>query len=225
VPPLRPRGQDDATALELLARGRDADVYALDATTVLRRYRKRDVPDEEVAIIAHVRGHGFPTPAVLGVDGADLILERVDAQTMLADLERDPSRWRAHAALLAELHDRLHRIAAPEWLERIGPGSAVLHLDLHPQNVLVGAGGPQVIDWANARRGHWADDVAQTVVIIAGALVAEPLASAVPAFVAAFLDPFDRARVRAHLDAAIERRARDVNLTTAEVAAARRVRV
>ncbi len=220
-----PRRQGEPTRLELLARGRDADVYALDAMTVLRRYRRRDVPDEEVAVIRHVRSHGFPTPTVIGVSGPDLILERVDAPTMREDLERNPSRSRAHAELLAELHARLHRIVAPEWLARIGTGDAVLHLDLHPENVLMATGGPQVIDWANARQGHWADDVAQTVVIVAGALVPEPLLSAIPVFVDAFLERFEREEVRAHLDAAIARRSRDVNLSPEEIAAARRVRV
>ena len=192
---------------------------------MLRRYRRRDVPDEEVAIIQHVRAHGYPTPAVIGVHGPDLILERADGPTMSADLHHDGSLLRAYATTLAQLHARLHEIAAPEWLRAIGPGDAVLHLDLHPENVLMTARGPQVIDWANARRGHWADDVAQTVVIIAGAILPEPIASAVPIFVDAFLAPFDRAVVREHLGAAIERRTRDPNLSAEEYAAARRVRI
>lgn len=192
---------------------------------MLRRYRSRDVPDEEVAIIQHVRAHGYPTPAVIGVHGPDLILERADGPTMSADLQRDRSLLRAHAATLADLHARLGAIAAPDWLRRVGPGDAVLHLDLHPENVLMTARGPQVIDWANARRGHWADDVAQTVVIIADAILPEPIASAVPIFVDAFLEPFDRDAVREHLDAAIARRARDPNLSPEEHEAARRVRV
>ena len=149
---------------------------ALEEHTVLRRYRRRNVPDEEVAIIQHVRASGFPTPAVISHDGPDLVLER------------DISRLRERAATLATLHRRLHAIAAPAWLAAIGPGNAVAHLDLHPQNVLMGTRGPQVIDWANARRGHWADDVAQTVVILAGALVPVPIATAVPVFVDAFLE-------------------------------------
>ena len=200
-------------------------MYALDEHSVLRRYTRRNVPDEEVAIIAFVRANGFPTPAVISHDGPDLVLERVDGTTMRADLERDVSQLAAHAATLAELHRRLHAIAAPPWLSAIGPGDAVLHLDLHPENVLMGTRGPQVIDWANARRGHWADDVAQTVVILAGALVPEPIASAVPLFVEAFLAPFDRLAVRAHLAAAIARRIQDVNLTEKEKHAASRVRI
>jgi tRNA A-37 threonylcarbamoyl transferase component Bud32 len=192
---------------------------------VLRRYRRRDVPDEEVAIIQHVRAQGFPTPAVFGVHGPDLILQRVDGPTMRADLERDPSLLRRHAAALADVHDRLHAIAAPDWLRPVGPGDAIVHLDLHPENVLMTADGPQLIDWAGARRGHWADDVAQTVVIVGGVLLPEPLASAARDFLDAFLERFDRPLVRAHLDAAIARRVQDRNLSAEEHEAARRVRV
>ena len=200
-------------------------MYALDDRTVVRRYRRRDVPDEEVAIIQHVRAAGFPAPAVIGVHGRDLILERIDGPTMRAALERDPMAWRAHARTLADLHARLHAIGAPEWLPRIGPGETVLHLDLHPENVLMAESGPSVIDWANARSGHWADDVAQTAVIIGGAIVAAPLAEAVPRFLDAFLEPFDRSIVREHLGAAIARRIADPNLTPDERDAAERVRV
>ena len=63
------------------------------------------------------------------------------------------------------------------------------------------------------------------MVIVAGALLPEPLDSALPIFVDAFLAPFDRDEVRRHLDAAIARRARDPNLTSEEHEAARRVRV
>lgn len=94
---------------------------------------------------------------------------------MRDDLERDFSRVRGCAATLAALHRPLHAIAAPAWLGAIGPGDAMLHLDLHPENVLMATRGPHVMDWANAHRGHWAVDVAQTVVILAGALLPAPI--------------------------------------------------
>jgi hypothetical protein len=82
-----------------------------------------------------------------------------------------------------------------------------------------------VIDWANAARGHWADDVGQTVVILGGIVADGRVTALVAHFVERFLAAFDREAVRAHLGAAIERRTRDQNLTAEEIAAARAVRV
>jgi Ser/Thr protein kinase RdoA (MazF antagonist) len=130
-----------------------------------------------------------------------------------------------HARLLADLHRRLHLIPAPEWLPAIGPGGAVLHLDLHPENVLLHGRGALVIDWANARAGHWADDVAQTVVILAAGDFNHATKLALRAFLAIYLAGFDRAAIRAHLPAAIERRMSDPNMTARERELIPRVRV
>lgn len=101
----------------------------------------------------YVRERGYPAPEVVSVDGTDLVLERATGSTMRVDLARRPWTLIRHARLLADLHRRLHRISAPEWLPAIGPGGAVIHLDLHPENVLLHANGALVIDWANARAG------------------------------------------------------------------------
>ena len=74
-----------------------------------------------------------------------LVLELVDGPTMLADLGRRPWRLARHARTLAELHARLHKVPYE--------GERLLHLDLHPDNVLLSARGPVVIDWTNARAG------------------------------------------------------------------------
>jgi Ser/Thr protein kinase RdoA (MazF antagonist) len=191
-------------------------VYALDARTVLRRYRRRDVPAGEVAVMRYVRERGYPAPEIVSVDGADLVLERATGSTMRVDLARKPWRLVHHARLLAELQRRLHRIAAPEWLPAIGPGGALIHLDLHPENVLLHDKSVLVIDWANARAGHWADDVAQTVVILAAADLPRTTMLALRAFLTIYLAGFDRDVVRAHLPAAIARRMEDPNMTAHE---------
>lgn len=191
-------------------------MYALDARTVLRRYRRRDVPVNELAVMRYVREHGYPAPEIVSVEGADLVLERATGPTMRVDIARRPWTILGHARLLADLHRRLHQIPAPEWLQAIGPGETVLHLDLHPENVMLHRKDVLVIDWANARAGHWADDVAQTVVILAAADLSRATKLALRAFVALYLTGFDRAAVRAHLPAAIERRMADPNMSDRE---------
>jgi aminoglycoside phosphotransferase (APT) family kinase protein len=86
---------------------------------------------------------------------------------MLADLTRVPWRVRRHARTLARLHDRLHEIAAPPGLRGcFAPGDRVVHLGLHPGNVMLTSRGPVVIDWAGVRAGLPAADVATTYVIM-----------------------------------------------------------
>jgi tRNA A-37 threonylcarbamoyl transferase component Bud32 len=191
-------------------------VFALDARTVLRRYRNRDVPAREVDLMRYVRERGYPVPEVLRVEGRDLVLERAAGPTQAVDITSRPWTLIRHARLLADLHRRLHRISAPDWLPAIGPGGAVIHLDLHPENVMLHGDAVLVIDWANARAGHWADDVAQTVVILAAADMPLRLRLAIRAFLWVYLASFDRAAVRTHLPAAIERRMADPNMTARE---------
>jgi tRNA A-37 threonylcarbamoyl transferase component Bud32 len=218
------RGRGIATELTLLARGRDADVYAIDDSRVLRRYRRRRVPDEEIRVMRHARAHGYPVPAVMDADGRDLVLERLHGQTMQEVLEAERDSFERNVRLLAALHERLHRVDAPEGIGSVGPGGTLLHLDLHPNNVILTADGPFVIDWANARSGHWADDVAQTIAIAWSALADPSFAgreSIVAAFVETFVASFDRATVRTHIGAAVDRRVADANVTDAERAAVR----
>ena len=66
------------------------------------------------------------------------------------------------------------------------------------------------------RAGHWADDVAQTVVILAAADLPRATRLAIRAFLAVYLAGFDRDTVRTHLPAAIERRMADPNMTAQE---------
>ncbi|MFJ5875307.1 MULTISPECIES: phosphotransferase family protein [unclassified Streptomyces] len=70
------------------------------------------------------------------------------------------------------LRDRMHALLAPEWLpKRFGTadGDQVLHLDLHPGNVILTRRGPVAIDWCNAGAGDPAADVAMTMVTVGSA--------------------------------------------------------
>jgi Ser/Thr protein kinase RdoA (MazF antagonist) len=191
-----------------IASGRDADVYAISDDRVLRRYRAGGDVTAEAAVMVHVARHGFPVPAVYHAAGADLVMARLDGPTMLAALrtgEVDPA---SAGRTLADLHDRLGRVPA------LAPGKSVLHLDLHPDNVLLGPHGPVVIDWRNTREGPHDLDVAMSALILAQVAVAdEEPASAVLTALLASVDarPLDR------LDEAVGMRGADKNMTAEEL--------
>lgn len=149
----------------------------------------------------HARRHGFPVAEARALSGTEIVMQRLRGPTMLEAMERQPWTIGRQAALLADLHRRLHAIEAPDWLPApVGEGSELLHLDLHPDNVILTAAGPSVIDWPNVSRGPGTADIAYTWVILTTA--AEPggslrgwLLAALGrrAFVAAFMRRFDAA--------------------------------
>jgi aminoglycoside phosphotransferase (APT) family kinase protein len=207
----------ESTHGELLAQGRAADVFAIGPDRVLRRYREGEGGDvtAEAAAMEHARRHGFPVPEVHDVCDRDLVLERVDGPTMMVDLSRRPWRVRAHGATLAELHQRLHCIPAPEGIRSpFDRGSSLVHFDLHPDNVLLSPSGPMVIDWSNASRSDGADDVALTWVIMATSVIPGPQPFRTLAragrdlLVNAFLAGVDADAARARLPEIAERRLR-----------------
>jgi tRNA A-37 threonylcarbamoyl transferase component Bud32 len=215
--------------LKLLASGREADIFDVGGGRVLRRYKHGGEPKREALVMELARAHRYPVPQVLEVRDNELVLERVDGPSMMADLQR--RRWRlvSHARMLARLHTQLHRIEAPAQLPQASlAGSTLLHLDLHPLNVILSARGPVVIDWTNARRGAASLDPALTWVIAATSTARgapprglERLLRA--AFIRAFLAPFDLDVVKNALTAAAELRLADRNVPEAERAAVRRL--
>ena len=177
----------------------------------------------------YVAGHGMPVPAVLEASGPDLVMERIHGVTMLEAMRRAPWSLRANASLLAQLHNQLHAIPAPEWLEQ-SPygGDAILHLDLHPLNVLIGATGPVVIDWPNACRGRAVVDVAHTWLVVGTGRPDARLDRAIAAvgrsvFLRRFLAHFPRQPVVEVLPAVAERWLADRNISEPERDATRRL--
>jgi aminoglycoside phosphotransferase (APT) family kinase protein len=124
---------------------------------------------------------------------------------------------------LAGLHRRLHAFEPPDLLR--GQGRSILHLDLHPLNVILGPRGPVEIDWANAERGEAEFDVALTAVVLAGAPIGPPLSWLRNRFVGAFLGSFADDEWRGGLDRAIAYRAADGNVSERERARLRTLRL
>jgi len=118
--------------------------------------------------MTHARSHGVPVPEVFDVAGTtDLILEAVIGPTMLEDLTRRPWRVVDHSRTLARLHNLVHAVDALEWLRApFGPGNRLLHVDLHPENVMLTKRGPQIIDWEGAAQGPAEADIAMCWVLM-----------------------------------------------------------
>jgi Ser/Thr protein kinase RdoA (MazF antagonist) len=118
-------------------------------------------------------------------------------------------------AMLGDLLVRLGSVPAP----RDGAGSLV-HLDLHPDNVVLTDTGPVVIDWSNATAGPSTLDVAMSALILGevavGGLVDVPGAAARELLEAmlSVTGPADPDQ----LGAAVARRTANPTLTAAEKA-------
>ncbi|MFG1703982.1 phosphotransferase [Nonomuraea sp. M3C6] len=151
---------------ELLGSGRSADVYAIDGERVLRRYRTATDVGREAAVMVYVRERGFPVPDVYPGDESDtdLVMGRLSGPTMLEAVIEGSITPEETGDTLAGLLLRLHEIPA---LASADLGDRVLHLDLHPDNVMLTVRGPVVIDWANTEEGPPGLDCAMSAVILA----------------------------------------------------------
>lgn len=137
------------------------------------------------------------------VDGRfGLVYERIEGPSMLAVVTERPERATELATRLAELHAAMHdqpggdlpdateglrhairhagrrvhadiRDAALARLEELPGGTALVHGDLHPGNVLMTADGPMVIDWLTAGAGAPLADVARTLFLLAGTVLGD----------------------------------------------------
>ncbi len=141
-----------------------------------------------------------------------IVFARIEGATMLASLFAHPEQLEQHAHQLADLHIALHARAisslpsqrrrlthqiqsaaglsgqakarALEALAALPDGNALCHGDFHPDNLMLTADGPLVIDWVDATRGQPLADVARTSLLLQtahlslanGALAAELLA-------------------------------------------------
>jgi aminoglycoside phosphotransferase (APT) family kinase protein len=139
-------------------------VYALDDRRVLRRYRREADVTGEVATMRYLAGLGYPVPAVYEAAGADIVMERLGGPTMAEAFGTGVLGIEEGADCLAGLLSHLHEL--PTW-PGAAAGSRILHLDLHPENVIMTDRGPVVIDWCNARPGDPDLDTGLTALILA----------------------------------------------------------
>lgn len=212
----------------LIASGRAADVYDVGHGKVLRRYR---VPNaglaDEMRVMRAVADAGLRVPRVYDLEPdhdatRDLLMDRIDGVTMLDELERKPWKIIRFARMLARIQEQINQVAAPQWMTPpTGPivpgGDSVLHMDMHPMNVMLGSDGPVVIDWTNAVGGPPGFDAAMSYVLMA-TFEATDTKERVAQWV--LTRSFRRARGARELDAfvaaACDHRLADRNVTPAE---------
>jgi aminoglycoside phosphotransferase (APT) family kinase protein len=194
-----------------IASGREADVFALDARRVLRRYRRVADVTREAEAMAYAASRGYPVPAVYEAHGADMVLERLDGPTMLQAIAAGDLTMRAGAEILADLLRRLHELPPQsESAEK----RCLVHLDLHAENVMMTHRGPVVIDWCNATDGEADLDTALTALIMAHVAVDSeyPYAAEAGEFLKIFL-PLAPGDPRRLLDEAAALRAAQLTMT------------
>lgn len=173
----------------------------------------------------HVADHGYPVPAVFDAAGPDIVMQRLDGPTMLDSMSSRPWTMRSRAATVAHLIDHLAELPVPgHALPVVDPaGDRLVHLDLHPGNVVLTDDGPVVIDWSNAAIGPVGLDAANTWLTLAagtppGSVVTRALATVGRRyFVRRFLASVDHPRAITQLPAALALRELDPNLTAEEV--------
>lgn len=216
----------------LVGQGRWADVVDAGGRRVVRTYRdaRRDAT-REAELMRYLAELGLRVPAVYDADGPSIVMERIEGPTMLDDVARRPWLLSAHARTLAGLHEAIHRATSPSWLvPAFGGGTGIVHLDLHPGNVLMAPDGPVVIDWQSAACGPpWADFALAYVIMStsapSGRLWTRVVATAGQGvFASVFLGKCAPAPNRSQLAAAALERLADRALTTAEARRVQRLR-
>jgi tRNA A-37 threonylcarbamoyl transferase component Bud32 len=165
-----------------------------------------------------LRAQGLPVPRVDDPsDTGTMVMEYIPGPTMFEQVSSAPQGFVRHAKTLAQLQRQINAVTAPAWFPERSAGGVVVHMDLHPMNVIYGPKGPVVIDWTNFAQGSPALDAGMTAVLI-GAFEAQHVHERIGRRL--FSSTFSMFRghsiVRAGILEAAELRVKDPNVTDQE---------
>jgi len=161
--------------------------------------------EARIARVVHTIGLPVPAVGdLIQVNGRrGIIYERVRGRSMLQTILFQPWAMTRMARQLAELHAAMHNLAAPDLpsqrqqlrsriervptlpadvrsavlaaLDQLPDGDRLCHNDFHPDNVMMTARGPIIIDWTDAMRGNPLADVARTLLLFEVGTPPQPL--------------------------------------------------
>lgn len=121
----------------------------------------------------------------------DLLMQRLHGPSMLQAILQGVITAEDAGAMLARLLHRLHSVPARLGADRT---HRVLHLDLHPDNVMISDNGTVVIDWRNTEEGPPGPDWAMSALNLAQAAIDSTAHAAVARAVLAHCSPTPMAR-------------------------------
>jgi hypothetical protein len=111
-----------------LAEGRDSEIFEHGPGQVLRLARDGRSLKCEAEVMYCVRERGYPAPAVYVAGQGYVVMERLEAHTMLEAALGYPIRLGEYARTLVVLHHRLHELEAlPGLPEVLLPGDRLLN--------------------------------------------------------------------------------------------------
>ncbi len=186
--------------MKLFFQGGEADLYEVNDKMLLRVLRQSNDHDESVNELYHLlEKNGIKTPQIYEygfIEGKQVeLMERVQGQSMLEQISRNPMKIKESAIALAEIHKKMLDIEAPclrttideryHWFlkenldleqevvhflsqifENLPKGTAICHSDFHPGNILIQNETPYIIDFAHAYSGNRVSDIAHTYLLM-----------------------------------------------------------
>ena len=195
--------------MKKIGEGRNAEIFALDDHLIAKVFHEH-IPvfliDEENKVSKKVQELGLKVPKVFDkkeILGREAIIyERVNGQTVLADLIQHPEKAAEMGKIMAQLHYPIHlesgagfpslkenlyrQIKGTElkeeekeriidYIDQRPDRFQLCHGDFHPDNILVNSDGATVIDWTTAVCGNPLADAARTSMILKYAALPEEL--------------------------------------------------
>lgn len=172
------------TEAHVLSETRLGRTYAINDAYVARVLTMPIERYERLGLITHIVNSGFPAPRIYDTVGNTLIMERVHGPTLFQALVSGETSIDDGAYLNVALMEQLHTMPVPDELRQAALDDpivgaltnpqhlAILHMDLHPANIILTEHDAVPISWECIRVGPPELDQASTALAV-GILASE----------------------------------------------------